>query len=231
MGTPYTDVQSWIVGIAMNLVSAAIGAITMFFFRKKYGRKIIRFVKWIRNDILTIDLLAVRNYPYVDVKDIDVTTFDYIKSRISEEIKYVSHNPNGMIIRLPLFGNLIVSIQKFPIPIEDEEIETYEALKLSVRSELPIRVGSRELNKLEDFEKHSNVIFDIIENKLFVKEEQLKDNFAVCDVSRTKYLVENSNLEFKDIELSAVITTTDSKVSIKTPIDKITEATERYYFS
>ena len=230
MANPDPLITNWIIPIVINLISAGIGAIAMFFIRRKYARKIMKFEKWNINDIITLELLAVRNYPFVEIKEIDIAVFHHIRSRI-EDVKFIQDTADGMVIQMPLFGNLVIEIEKFSYEDRYEEHQKNDGVKLSIKTEIPVRLGARELEKLHDFEKNTNIIFDIIENKVFVEGKIPKDNFAICDVLRTKYLVENKHFELVDNELNVRVQGEDSQITITSPIDKLTKAAEKYYFS
>lgn len=198
--------------------------------KRTFWRKIIYIKKWFANDILTLSLLAVRQYPHVNVKDMELAVFDHIKNKI-QNVTLIQRQPNGMMINIaPIFGNLIIEVEKSNPIIEDGDDETM--IKLSVRTENTIRLGMREIKKLNDFEKYAETIFDTIQALLFSEQKPAKQSFAVCDISRTVYFVEQKKFDLRDNALNARIIGTDDKLTITTsPIGNIAEATEKYRFS
>jgi hypothetical protein len=226
MSLPLPDIYGQVV---LEVAKVAAGFVAGLLFKRKVWRFLVRAKKWLFNDILSLSIQAVRQYSYVDVKDVNICVFDHIKQKVPG-VKLVQHYPEGMIISVPLFGNLIVEIEKTPIDEYDESIE--RAINLIVRTEIPVRLGIRELSHLTELEKYADSIFDTLQVMLFAEQKIMKKTFAVCDISRTIYFVLEKNFVLKDENLGATIRGTDSRLNITiTPIANMAKAAQKYHFS
>ena len=212
---------NWLLEIGQMTVPFVLGLL----FRKKAGRIILKAKKWILNDIVTLDLLAVREYPKIVVKEIELSVFDNIKNKISNA-QLVQSYPNGIIIKLNVFGNLISEIEK----IYDEETNECESVKLILKTETPIRLTIRELKKLRQFEKYADNIFDSIEKQSFPPNTNFNKSYAICDLTRSTTFSESQTFNKKDDNLNAIINGDEDKLTIRvSPMDTIAEATEKYH--
>jgi hypothetical protein len=68
------------IGIVVAVISYVFGLLT----RRVFWRKIIKGMKWLFNEIITVNLLAVREYPHIELKEIDLSLFDDLKGKIRD---------------------------------------------------------------------------------------------------------------------------------------------------
>lgn len=194
-------------------------------FRKKVGRILVKIKKWILNDIITMDLLVVREYPNIKTKEIELSSFDIIKSKISSA-QFVQSYSNGIIIKIPVFGNLILEIEK----INNNETKECESVKLILKTEIPVRLTVRELKKIHQFEKYADNIFNSIEKTSLPSDANPIKSYAVCDLNRTTMFTENKILNKRDDDLNAIINVNNEILTISvSPMDTIGDATEKYH--
>lgn len=214
----------WQAAAEVGKVAAGFAAGVIL--KKTFWRRIIRLKKWIANDVLTLSLLAVRQYPQINFEEIDMTLFDHIKTKI-QNVKLVAHHGNGMIIYVPpYFGNLVIEVES------SDPSEGDASTKMVLRTENTIRLGVKEIKKINEFEKYADMIFDTIQAVLFAEQRPPKQSFAVCDISRTITLVEQRIFDLRDSSLNARVQAIDGKLTITTsPIANLAEATGKHYFS
>lgn len=225
----------FITQIAIEVAKVIAGSIAGFIVglltRKTVWRKLVKVKKWIFNDILSLDLLVVRQYPHMNVRSIDITVFDHIKSKFPEA-QLVQKHPTGMIISMPpIFHNLEVLIEKIPLE-EDSDYDGEKMIKLILRSENPVRLGIRELGKLKQFESYADGIFDTIHAFLFTEKKAMKQSYAVCDITRTIYFVQEKVFDLRDDEMGVRVRGKDNKLTIEvSSISKIRDAIQKYHFA
>jgi hypothetical protein len=225
--------------LGMTILNTIVGVIVGYagglLTRRIVWRRLLKWKKWLANDVLSLDILAVRQYPYVEVRAVDIGVFDHIKSRFSN-VKLVQKYPTGMIINVsPIFGNLEVTIDKNPKGEEDiysEYSSDDKTIKLRIKTENPVRLGVRELGRLNELEKIVEGIFDTIDMLLFTEHKPMKQSYAVCDITRTIYFVQEKVFNLKDEDLGVSVYGKNNKLTITvSPIGKMTQATEKYHFS
>ncbi|MGI0045842.1 MAG: hypothetical protein ACREBB_01450 [Nitrosotalea sp.] len=218
-----TDEINWVWEIAKIFISFGIGLLV----RKKVGRALVKAKKWLLNDIQTVDILAVREYPDVEVNEIEASVFDDIKNKIPSA-QFMQTYPNGLMINLPIFGNLIAEIEH---PIDEENYE-HKVVKLILKTESSVRLTIRELKKIRQIEKYADNIFDSIEKKAFKQPVSFTKSYAVCDISRSSTLAEVKTFKKQDVELNATIDGTEDQLTIRVShIDNLTDATEKYHLA
>lgn len=214
------------------IISFPIGVILGLILKKTVWRKIFWLKKWVFNEILTIDLLAVKEYPYSLTTDIDISLFQQIKSRITEA-KLVQHSSDTMIVNVsPIFGNLVLRKNEVADEGGEDEEGFTPSVRLTISTENSVRIGIREIKEqLSDYERYVNSIFDSISITLFSKSNILpRQSFVECDIIRPIIFVEKKHINLHDKNLDAEVNGTDDKLTIISPINNITKATKKYHF-
>lgn len=77
------------ISMAICKVAAGFGAGVLL--KRTFWREVIRGKKWLANEVLTLSLLAVRQYPKIAVKEMSISVFDYIKPKI-QDVKLITQN-------------------------------------------------------------------------------------------------------------------------------------------
>ena len=91
----FSQIQTDIlVGIIVSPAFYVIGLLT----KKLVGRKLYYIWKWLINDIVTMELIAVREYPHTNLKSVmNIHIFDKIKNDYPNA-KLIQHWNDGMMI-------------------------------------------------------------------------------------------------------------------------------------
>jgi len=199
-------------------------------FRKKVGRFLILVKKRLFNDIITISLVSVRHYAPCEISEFDYRIYEDIKTKLPSP-KLLNMFPNGIRISLPVFGNIRVFTEKILSEEESNEQaeETdVESIKVTITPESPIRLGVREIDKLNDFGQYIEVIFGAIE-KYYLEEGKILQSYTIVEAPRIEYFREEKTFQFEDSELDATVRATPSSVTIIVkPSTKIWQAAKRY---
>lgn len=216
-----------------DLITASIGFILGLLFRKRVGHALIEAKKYLANDILTTDFLAVRSYPPIDLPSLDSTVFERANVRF-RNLKSVEVFDDEMIVSAPIFGRLRLRVDKQP-SIDDRVAASpnpqIEKVKLTLRNESPLRLGVRESKRLDDLVNIANTLFDSVELLTQTKGARPTEDYVVMEVNRISHFLPEKTFDLEDAELSARVRGTPTKITITTPSMKLVEATKKYRFA
>lgn len=207
------------------------GVITFFLgvlLRKQTAHALIKARKWLSNEVVTINFLAVRTYPADRLKPLNSFVYDDAKARIPS-LKLNDVFDDELIVTLPTFGKVRVKIENIP---EENETEIGENVNISVVPESPLRLGIKEWKKLYGFENDVESLLDSVEKFVFPNQAHLQQSYAVCSFPRVSRFVEERNFDIEDVELGATIQGRNNKLAITaSPASRIAEATQKYKYS
>ena len=210
------------VGIEiLKIVGSFIFGLLM---RKKVGRYLIKFKRWLSNDSVTIDLVSTRTYTPVETNGFDMDIFRNIQGRIPNvKLDLLSHS--SMRIEMRPFG-----IMKIILTRErslDEE-ETIEEIKVSLSIENPIRLGIRETDLVHEYYHNTEIVFQVVEG-VFAERPTINRNYTIAEISRIGGLLDEKTFEIDDTELSAHVHATQNKITIAAePPTYIAKAVKKY---
>jgi len=203
-------------------------------FRKKVARFLIITKMYLFNDVITINLFSTRYYTPCGVSEITHKVYREISTKIPS-VKLLNLFSNGIRISVPVFGNIRVFIEKTYTkemePIEEAELnekETIEAIRVTISPETPIRLGVREIPRLNEFAQYVEIIFGILEKHCLEKSEILQ-SYTVIESSRIKRFVEEKRYKFEDDELGTYVHVTPNKVTLTVKAStQIGKAAQKY---
>lgn len=223
--------DDWIISIGWILINWMIPFVLGLLFRKKVGHFLIKSKKWIVNDIIDMDVLIVRQYPKVLIKDISLIVFENIKIRIPG-IKLNEIFSDELIVSIPIFGKLKLRIEKITDEhIGNEDIDLGEIIQITLVPETSLRLGVREIHQLNNFIKYTQILFDSVAASSFENNPIITKEFAVCNLPRISRFIEEKLIDIDDPTLGAKIHGTKEQLSITiSPISEIVEATKKYLF-
>jgi hypothetical protein len=186
---------------------------------------------YIFNSIFTLEIITVREFEKATIKEINYSVFSSIKTLIPDTI-LISSSSDVLILRIPFFERVRVLIEKTTDEsVDSGEMDLGEKIKISIKPENPIRLGTREFNKLRDFTQYSEIIFNSIYNEVFVEKSKITHDYALLQLSRMKRLIEEKIFDIDDEELGATVHGTENEISISTtPMNRITDAAMKYRF-
>lgn len=197
-------------------------------FRKRVGRFFIKLKKYLFNDVFTISVLIARFYDPTEVNEVNHDLYDAIKAK-SPSVKLLNVFPDGIRVSVPVFGNLRVLIEKVDADIENTEETSVECVKTVVTPESPIRLGMREIVKLNDLANYGEVIFSETEKFCLVK-SKVTQSYILLDTTRIDHFKEEKAFKIEDEELGASITATPSQLTIVvSPISNVSRAVKSTY--
>lgn len=199
-------------------------------FRKQIGRLLIRLKKFVLNDFVDIDFLAIRLYSPSTTTDISHDIFDDIRNKIPG-VKLSTIFAEGLKISIPVFGNLKITMEK----VTDEEEPNYgdvegvvESIKITLKPESPVRLGTREINKLDDLSQISEGIFGAFE-KCCISKSKIIESYILVEVPRIQHFKEEKSFKLKDAQLGASVNATPEKLSIVvSPMTYVSKSVKKY---
>jgi hypothetical protein len=215
------EVTKWAIAFGLGLL-----------FRKRVGRAIVRLWKWLSNAVVTAQIVSVRTYIPVEtpvqIQDFTREVYDDVKTRILNLQLYDVFG-DGMRVAMPTFGMLKLSLsrigeQENP---QDEE-ETLETIKMTLKPESPVRFGIREVQLLNDFSKTAEVLFNAAE-RLIVTGKRIGQDYTLLEFSRLGRFVEEKTFEMKDEDLGTHVLATANRLTLTvSPTSEIAKATKKY---
>jgi hypothetical protein len=219
-----------------DFIISGIGFILGLLFRKRVGHWLVEVKKYIGNDILTTDFVAVRLYPPLELPPLDSSVFERANVKF-RNLRSVEVFDDEMIVSAPIFGRLRLRVDRLP-SIEDEVAEVVptsaprvERVKLTLRNESPLRLGVRESKKLDDLVNIANALFDGVELLAATKGSRPTEDYVVMEVNRITHFLPEKTFDIDDKELSARVRGTPTKIAITSPSMKLVEATKKYRFA
>jgi hypothetical protein len=218
----FTDALNWGIPFLLGLL-----------FRKRVGHLISEGYKWLTNQFMSMELSEVRVYPPSQVRAFNWEIADDAKLSIPN-FQILDVFADDIRFSVPVFGNLRLSLVK-EIGSESDGEEAGEddlsSIKVSVRTESPVRLGVREVDKLDDFDKTCQVLFAAVEKHSLVQSVRANEYYAIVDMNRLGNFTEAKIFERKDEDLGAEVTATENRLNmILTPPSKIVKAAKKYRF-
>lgn len=199
-------------------------------FRKSVGRFLIKLKKYLSNDVVNISVLCIHSYKPNEVTEVNHDLYDDIKIKIPST-KLLNFFPEGIRISVPVFGILRVLVEKEYAETEDpesSELAPIEAIKTTLTPESPVRLGIREIDKLNDLANYSEIIFGEIEKCCFSKAKVLQ-SYILLDIPRMQRFKEEKTFKIEDKELGASVNATPSDLTlIVSPMGNVGKATKKY---
>ena len=219
-----------------TVIQTVVPSVITFFLgvlvRKRVGRVLVYTKKWLFNDVLSLDLLATRIYPSVPTKDLNTSILDRVKLQIPG-VKLVDIFSDEIVLSVPVFNKLRMKLETVTAKQADsDEVSLGEEIKLTLKPDAPIRLGTREFDKLNHFSSYADHIFNAVESSVFQERTIPISGYVVCDIPRIARFLEQPTFHITDEEHGADVTGNTTKIEIVAdPINKLAEATVKYRFS
>ena len=202
-------------------------------FRKRVGHAISEGLKWLTNQFMSLKLSEVRVYPTSQARDFNWEITDEAKLSIpnfqtldvfAEEVRF----------SVPVFGIMRLSLTKEAKSESDSEVsgeDELASIRVMVRTESPVRLGVREVDKLHDFDRTCQVMFSSVERHSLGTSVLASEHYATIDMNRLGNFTEAKMFDRKDDDLGVEITATEGRINmIVTPPSQIVKAAKKYRF-
>ena len=220
------------VSIILMIANWAVPFVLGLLFRKRVGRAIVNFKRWLFNDIVTVQIISVRTYTSqetsAEIQEFTRQVYDYAKVKIpNPQLHDVFRD--GMRIAIPTFGILRLDLSRVSEKedLEDEE-EPLEIIKITLQPESPVRLGIREVQLLNDFSQTAEALFNATET-LITTRKQIRQDYTLLEFSRIGRFVEEKTFEMDDKDLGTHVHATANKLSLSiSPTSQIAKATKKY---
>jgi hypothetical protein len=218
-----TDALNWGIPFMLGLL-----------FRKRVGHTLSQGFKWLTNQFMSLELSEVRVYPPSQVRDFNWEIADDAKLSIPN-FQTLDVFAEDIRFSVPVFGNLRLSLAKEMISEseggESGEEDSLASIRVSVRTESPVRLGVREVDKLNDFDRTCQVMFSSVEKHSLAPTVRANEYYAVIDMNRLGNFTEAKMFERKDEDLGTEVTATESRLNmVVTPPSQIVKAAKKYRF-
>lgn len=219
--------------IILMIVNWTVPFVLGLLFRRRVGRSIVNFKRWLFNDIVTVQIISVRTYipqeTPVEIHEFTQQVYDDIKVRIPHPQLYDIFG-DGMRVAIPTYGILSLNLSKVHDEIQENETEQPDRIKITLQPESPTRLGTREVQSLNDFSQTVEVLFDAAE-KLITTRKQIRQNYTLLEFPRSSRFVDQRIFEMDDDDLGTHIHATASKLSLSvSPTSLIAKAVKKYLF-
>jgi hypothetical protein len=217
-------IVSWIVPFVLGLL-----------FRKRVGRAIVNLKRWLFNDIVTADIVSIRTF-VSQATPIEIHEFT---QQVYDEAKVKILNPSlrdifedGMRVEIPTFGILLLNLREENKgkDVEEEENEegSFGTIKMTLKPESSVRLGTREIQMLNDFYQTAEALFNAAE-KLITTAKQINQDYTILEFSRMGRFVEEKTFEIDDKDVGAHVHATVTTLSLTvSPSSQITKAAKKY---
>jgi hypothetical protein len=222
------------ISIVLMIVNWAIPFMLGLLFRKRVGRALVNFKRWLLNDIVTAQIISVRTYTPgetpVEIREFTQQAYDEAKVKISNPQLHDIFD-NGMRMAIPIFGILRLNLSEVSEGegIEDGE-EQLETIKMTLQPESPVRLGIREVQSLNEFSQTAEVLFNVTET-LIMTRKQIKQDYTLLEISRLGRFAEEKTFEIDDKDLGTHVHATADKVSLSvSPTSQIAKVAKKYLF-
>jgi hypothetical protein len=211
-----TKIIEWAIPFGLGLL-----------FRKRVGRFFVKVKKYLFNDVFSINVLVARFYNPTEVNEVNHDLYDAVKTKLPS-VKLLNLFHDGMRVSVPVFGNLRILIEKVDADVENSEESSMECVKTILSPESPIRLGMREIAKLNDLANYGEIILSEIEKLCLVK-SKVTQSYILLDTSRIDHFKEEKAFKIEDEELGASVTATINQLTIVvSPICNVGRATQKY---
>ena len=215
--------------VFLKLLDWGIPFILGLLFRKKVAHALIRLKKWLFNDIVTVKIVSVRCYYPGEIFGFNHQFLEDIKRRIPN-MKFLDMFDREVRFTVPIFGNLRLSLNV--IPCEEDAVNTQyrdvEEVKMALEPENQVRLGVREIHRLNDFKDWTEVLFNASERFALERSVRIKRNYTILEMSRIGRF-EEKRFELVDDDLGSRIEAVPDKLTIVTePSSQIPKAAEKY---
>jgi hypothetical protein len=225
-----------ITNVIIGAITLVIGLILGYVGKKSFWRSVVTLSKWVRNSMMSFDLIAIRTYLPAKTEGLNRSATDRLRA-LYQDLKIMNITESTIIFQVPVFGNLKLVLDR----IEDineidgdrpSAIPRIVKIKLSLRTESPINLGAKDVNELKKFVDYADKAFTAVEMFCFDKPPTIKEDYTILDTERVTRFRPEDKFDIDDKKVGARVRGTQDKIEMMiAPSTKIVEATKKYRYS
>ena len=223
-----------------NAISGAVGALVGFVLgyvgKKAFWRSLVRFYKWMRNSMMSFELIAVRTYLPARTKGLNRGVSDRLRV-LYTELKILKVSETAIVFQVPLFGNLRLVLDEIDDVNEHDGDRQFNGpnivkIKASLKTESPINLGAKDIGQLKQFVDYADKAFTAAEMFSFEKPPTIKEDYVIIDTDRIARFRAEDRFDIEDKQVGARVRGTVDKLEMMVaPSSKVVEATKKYRYA